>query len=371
MGIWFAFLIPVMVLLIAALFIGRKMHWWEPIILCAISIGLSASGAALSESSQTRANEFLGGWVKSAEYYEPWNEWIDKTCYHHVCTGSGKDETCTDYPYDCSYCSEHAESYDYETSVGSGFLDGEDVWNTAQYKFGKHFVNLFRNSECSFPRNGNKWVAKWNGDSSSMIPYFIKHSYENRVQAAPTLFSFPVIDPQKIKVFSYPTDDGINNTSILTEIRLPNQEKANDLLNHYNGKYGSTKQCHAYLIVFKNRPPEAGRNQEAYWKGAGKNELVTTIGIDNYGNINWAYIFSWSKDKLPSVIIRDSIMNMKTIDAYKVAQLIGEQGVKKFTRRHFREFAYISVQPSNTSIIIIYVLTALMSIGWVVFKKFE
>ena len=79
------------------------------------------------------------------------------------------------------------------------------------------------------------------------------------MQAAPTLFSFESIDPVKTKVFEYPKNEGLENTSILTETPLLNQGKANDLLNYYNGKYGASKQCHAYLLVFKNRGPEAGR----------------------------------------------------------------------------------------------------------------
>jgi len=370
MAIWFAFLIPILTLLATLAFFGRRITWWEPLLLCTISFGISATGAVISENSQTKATEFLGGWVTSAEYVEPWNEWVDKTCSRCVRTdtaGSCVEEE----EYDCSYCDEHGESYDYETTVGSGFFNSEEVWNNASVIFGKEFVNLNRHSECSRPKNGNKWVATWNGDSAKLIPFFKRHSYENRVQAAPTLFSFESIDPVKTKVFEYPKNDGLDNISILTETQLPNQSKANDLLNYYNGKYGASKQCHAYLIVFKNRGPDAGRNQESYWKGGGKNELVTTVGIDNSGKVLWAYVFSWSKDKMANIVIRDSLMRMQTFDAAQVVQLIGQEGVKKFKRRQFKDFDYISVQPSNTATVIVYILILLMSIGWVIFKKVE
>lgn len=370
MGIWFAFLIPVLTLLGALAFFGRRINWWEPLLLGAISFAISATGAITSESSQTKATEFLGGWVTSAEHVEPWNEWVDKTCTE--CLSRDSTGRCTnERTYDCSYCNEHSDSYDYETTVGSGFFNSEEVWNNASVLFGKSFVDLGRNSQCPFARNGNKWVSEWNGDSATMLPFFKKHSYENRVQAAPTLFSFAEIDPVKTKVFEYPKNEGLENTSILTEANLMNQGKANDLLNYYNGRYGNSKECHAYLIVFKNRGPEAGRNQEAFWKGGGKNELVTTIGVDNAGVIQWAYVFSWSKDKMPNIVIRDSLMRMKKLDAYAVVNLIGQEGVKKFQRRQFKDFEYISVQPSNTAIFIVYILVLIMSIAWVVFKKVE
>jgi len=371
MAIWFAFLIPILTLLTTLAFFGRRINWWEPLALGAISFAVSTIGAFTSESNQTRATEFYGGWVTSAEHIEPWNEWVSKTCSYETCSGTGNNRSCTTHHYDCSYCDEHGDSYDYETTVGSGFFNTEEVWNNASVSFGKRFVNLNRHSTCSNPRNGNKWVSNWNGDSAKMIPFFAKHSYENRVQAAPTLFSFENIDPVKTKVFEYPKEEGLDNISILTETQLPNQSKGNDLLNYYNGKYGAMKQCHAYLIVFKNRGPDAGRNQESYWKGGGKNELVTTVGIDNSGKILWAYVFSWSKDKMANIVIRDSLMRMPTFDAAQVVQLIGQEGVKKFKRREFKDFDYISVQPSNTAIVIVYILILLMSIGWVVFKKVE
>lgn len=370
MIIWFAFLIPVLVLLGAMVFIGRKMHWWEPVLLCGVCLLASGIGSSVSEANQTRATEFYGGMVTSAEYIEPWNEWITKTCTQ--CVARDTAGRCTqEVEYDCSYCDEHAEDYNYETTIGSGFANANEVWNVASVQFGQSFVDLGRNSQCANPRNGNKWEAQWNGDSATMLPYFASHSYENRVQAAPTLFSFKEIDPAKVRVFNYPKNAGIDQSSILTDTKLVNQAKANDLLNYYNGKYGASKQVHAYLIVFKNREPEAGRDQEAYWKGAGKNELVTTVGVDNDGNITWAYVFSWSKDKMSSIVIRDSLMRMKKLDAYQAVELIGQEGVKKFSRRQFSEFSYITVQPSNTATVIIYIIALLLSIAWVIFKKVE
>lgn len=370
MAIWFAFLIPVLTLLATLMFFGRRIQWWEPLVLCGISFAISATGAVTSENSQTKATEFLGGWVTSAEHVEPWNEWVEKTCTRCVRTDTA-GRCVEEESYDCSYCDEHGDSYDYETTVGSGFFNSEEVWNNASVLFGKKFVNLNRHSECSWPKNGNKWVATWNGDSAKMLPFFKRNSYENRVQAAPTLFSFENIDPVKTKVFEYPKNDGLENTSILTETNLVNQGLAHDLLNYYNGKYGASKQCHAYLIVFKNRGPEAGRNQESYWRGGGKNELVTTVGIDNSGKILWAYVFSWSKEKMANIVIRDSLMRMQSFDAVKVVDLIGQEGIKKFKRREFKDFEYISVQPTNTAIMVVYILVLLMSIGWVIFKKVE
>lgn len=372
MFIWFAFIVPLLVLLGALAIKGRKLLWWEPLLLCAVGFIASAVGGSLSKASQTKANEFLGGWVTSAEHVEPWNEWVTKTCSRENCSGTGKDRSCTTETYDCSECEEHGDSYGFETTVGSGFFsDAPSVWNAASATFGAKFVDLNRHSTCMFPKNGNKWEAEWNGDSITMLPYFRKHSYENRVQAAPTLFSFTEIDPKKTKVFDYPEQDGIEQSSILTEAQLPNHSRADDLLNYYNGKYGASKQCHAYLVVFKNKGPDAGRNQEAYWKGGGKNEIVTTVGVDNGGNILWAYVFSWSKEKMPNIVIRDSLMRMKTLDAYKVVDLIGQEGIKKFQRRHFKDFDYISVQPSTTAIVLTYIFMLIASIGWLVYMQWN
>lgn len=365
MIIWFAYLIPILTALTLAVFWVRKMAWWEWAVLMVIPTIIIAIVAHASKAGQVKAVEYYGGYVTDASYDEPWNEWIVEECSSTSCTGSGKDERCTTTYYDCSYCNEHGPSWNYNTSIGEG-ADAQTAYNVAVATFrNKKFVNLRRNSECPNPVNGNRWIVKFPGNSAHLLPYFKTHQYENRVQAAPTLFSFPRIDTSKTKVFEYPNDEeGLNHSSVLADKSFPNYGKASDLLSWYNAEYGAAFQVHAWLIVFHDRTRQSGLDQEAYWKGGGKNELITTVGLDKDQKVKWCYVFSWSPKKEPSIVIRDSIMSMGVFDGVKAVELIGQQGIKKFHRKHFKDFAYVSIEPTNGAVILAFILTMLFCIGW-------
>jgi hypothetical protein len=155
---------------------------------------------------------------------------------------------------------------------------------------------------------------------------------------------------------------------------VPGQSKAQDLLSYYNGKYGEAREVHAYLLLFHDPDPQRGRDQEAYWIGGGKNELVTTVGLDKANQVQWIYVFSWSPDKTAEVSLRDSLLQMHNFNAVHAVELIGQVGVKHFVRKHFRDFKYIQIQPSQTAIMIAAFSVLAFCIGfgiWVVRNDYD
>lgn len=370
MIIWFALVFPLLAALVLLVFFRERVLWWLYLVLFGVPALLIPIISACSESAQTRASEYWGGYVTEATYTEPWNEWISQTCTR--CTATDKDGRCTSTEtYDCSYCSDHGPSWHVASTVGS--MGGQDLYERVKRHFrNERFVNLGRSSDCPFPRNGNAYEVTFPADSAHLFPVFSGRHYENRVQAAPTLFSFPAVDPAKVPVFQYPEDeDGPDHSSLLTRIGFPHQARADSLLSWYNGRYGDSKQVHAWLLVFQGGSIELGHAQEAYWKGGGKNELVTTVGIDKEANILWCYVFSWSPKKDVSVLLRDSILSMKTFDGAVVAEAIGQLGVRHFVRKHFKDFSYIQIEPTAGAIIGTFISVFVFSVGFVLFCIFN
>lgn len=363
MIIWFSYIIPVLIALGLFVFSTKKPIWWEYLILLLFPIIIIASVSKISETNQTRAKEYWGGYVQTATYTEPWNEWISKTC--ETCTGSGKDRSCTSY--DCSYCDEHGPSWDIDATIDAP-AGGKEDYDYVVSKFGPaKFVDLDRNSGCSFPKNGNKYVATFDGSVNKLVPIFSRRNYENRIQAAPTLFSYREVDTSTSMVVNYPDDPGLYHSSILGA-SFENKAKASEKLSWYNGLYGSSKQVHAWLIVYRNKPQSIGQEQEAYWKGGGKNELIVTIGLPSVGDsIEWCYIFSWTPKKETIFQLRDSIISIGHLNDTNIVNAIGNIGIKHFVRKHFRDFKYIQIQPSGTSIWIAYILIILFSVGYSLF----
>jgi len=193
-----------------------------------------------------------------------------------------------------------------------------------------------------------------------------------------------------------------------------------------NGKFGVSNQVRLWILVFENKPMSITQYQQNYWVRGNMNELVVCIG--KKGNeILWSDAFSWAlsdeltvavknqvldlytykdstiKRNLPAVIpvtkelkkkvlgkageklpdvlplpkqtIADTVvkvksqypvLNEKTWDDYYNYL---NQNLNKFQRRSFKEFDYLSVEPSTGAIVFIYIFALLVAVGvnfWVI-----
>ena len=65
---------------------------------------------------------------------------------------------------------------------------------------------------------------------------------------------------------------------------------------------------------------------------------------------------------------------MKKLDAVAIVEWLIPEVVKKFERKHFRDFKYLSVEPSLTWLVVTFVLTLIVNIGvsfYVILNEFE
>ena len=218
--------------------------------------------------------------------------------------------------------------------------------------------------------------------------------------------------------FEYPTILG-GNTSKET------QEKFRKL----NGKFGVSNQLRLWVLVFENKLMSIAQYQENYWVRGNMNELVICIG--KKGNeIQWSHAFSWSLSAELTASVKDEVLNLYTYtdSVVKIApvipltkelnkKILGKTGKKlpdvlplpiqanadtiikiksaypvlneetwntyyeflnknlsRYERRSFKEFSYLSVEPSKGAVIFIYILAFLITIGvniWVIKNDFD
>lgn len=198
-------------------------------------------------------------------------------------------------------------------------------------------------------------------------------------------------------------------------------EETQEKFRKLNGKFGVSNELRLWILVFENKPAMIAQYQENYWVRGNMNELVICIGKKGE-EIQWSYAFSWStsaqltaavKDEvfnlfnykdslikgvapkaiplpkdiqkkimgnagnklpqgitpLPKIAVKDTVikvksptypvLNEKTWDAYY--QYLNKN-LGQYKRRSFKEFDYLSVEPSNTAIIIVFVLAFIISI---------
>jgi len=135
------------------------------------------------------------------------------------------------------------------------------------------------------------------------------------------------------------------------------------LLSYYNAILGSKKQLKMWIIIFKNKPIEAGFDQESYWGGGNKNEFNIIINIDNNYKPTWCHVFSWCDQERLKIDIREYVISQEKVDLVNTVEYMQNELKQKFIRKQFADFKYISVEtPLKTIIITIILLIVLCSI---------
>lgn len=355
---WFAILIPTIVCLILGFGFKRHVVWWEvflpmlPVFIIVPFIKFSA------EYSLVNDYERHGGWVVEARYFEDWNEYISKTCTREV--GSGKNKTTE--TYDCSYVEYHPPIWEVEDSNGYVKEINEGQFINLTNKFNnRHFVDLNRHY---YTNDGDEYITRWQGNQESFQPFVTEHRYENRVQATHGVINFPPISKKEARnlgLYDYPElKDCFYDPVVLGDCQ--DKQEADKILQTQNAKLGARKQVRFWVLIFHDKPREIGFDQESYWIGGNKNEIVVSIGLDSTNKVMWCHPFCWSPDGYANndvmrINIRDYVEKQKEIKLVDTANFIVEEALDKFQRKHFKEFSYLAVDTPTWAYWVIYILT--------------
>jgi len=380
MSIWFALLVPIIGIVVMAVFFKKDMTWWELILPLAVSVIFIGISKVVTEKIAMTDTEYHGALIVKAQYYEYYETWVQKTCSHTTYSGSGKHRTSHTVYYDCSYCDVHQPEWKVVNSLGESFSVSSGYYNQLIKKWhGKpQFVELNRHIDYhnswgrSYGKDGDMYQFEWDKVALSAISSTTEHSYENRVKAAHSSFDFMDVTEQDIKAYSlydYPKVDGMSQETVLgldsVKWMTPKDKGLMRQWSTYiNGYYGKTKHARVYFLFFANRPEIAGRYQEALWEGGNDNELVICIGLNTSGNgISWVYPFTWSPQRQIIPDIRQGIMESGKFDPKQIATVTIRYIGKEWKRRHFEEFSYIRVEPPLWAKIMTWIVTLLITGG--------
>ena len=74
------FIIPLIFVVFLLIFFRKKVAWWEYLILVLPSFMISTAIYYGMVDYSERDTEYIGDYVTEIRYYEPWDEYIHKTC---------------------------------------------------------------------------------------------------------------------------------------------------------------------------------------------------------------------------------------------------------------------------------------------------
>ena len=373
---WFVLIIPFLSIILLKVLVPHKVAWWELGLPLGISLILLLTMKLIFSHTGLKDTEYWGAPITKVEYYEPWNEWIEQTCSYTCCCDS-KGNNCQTIYYDCSYVKHHSAYYKVTDAIGETTGVSKEEYLRLKKRFGgSEFVDLGRDYHT---QDGDKYVATWNGEDASLELHVTKHTYENRVSKANSVFRFEDIDDDtknKFQLYDYPNIyNGYMQSSILSKVKYPKAQWDSAVHNMkiLNARLGPTQELKAFLFIYLDQPLEAGIKQEHYFKGGNKNEMIITIGVDTTGRPQWCYPISWTEKHDNEIVIRDWVMAQDTLNIVELTQVMNTE-LHDFKRKNFEDFSYLKVELTKGQLIIIFIVQILINIGagmYVIFNEYD
>lgn len=359
--IWLALLIPVFAIAILAWKFSSKMNIVEYILVFVVPIICISIGKYASTYSQTHDTEYWNSYGTSAWHEEEWRERWTETETYTTTDSKGNTQIHTRV---VTKRRTNPEKWYVKDNIGDSYSISKarfdqlcELWSN------KTFKNMERSKHTShtITKDGNAYFSNCDKIFDHTIPICKQHTYENRVQCSKSVFNFEEVSVEtknQYKLYDYPEENvfGFNpilgGSNSIAALRLQN----------YNPLNGSKKQIHMMILVFYSQPLEAAFFQECYWKGGNKNEFILCIGVDG-NQVTWTKVISWTEEEeLKAKTVRE-IKAMTELDLVRVVDYMGENVAPRFVRKHFADFNYLSVQPTNKAIIITFLITFLTTLG--------
>ncbi|MDP6443124.1 MAG: hypothetical protein QF805_04980, partial [Pirellulaceae bacterium] len=339
---------------------------WLP---CLIFIPIGIITGRMIQSSDV---ETWGGHGICCQFWEHWNEEVPcrHPIYQDVQTGTDSNGNPTytqvyvgdEHPYDVD---EHPEHWDLKSTLGTKRVS-RGFYSELVARWGNE--NFHDQHRDYHDTDGDMYQTDWPGDWKTLEPVFETHRWENRTIAAHNLFEFEEIDPEEWPVYEYPPLNGTRGTFICGPYGAWNTELAK-----INSLMGPEHECIVYICAWKNQPQIVGINQQHYWQGGNKNELIVTFSTDDSDVVQWAHVFSWMDDQTFSFRIRNLLHEQDKLDMDALLAYIKQEIPVQWHRKEFSEnaadggFSYITVSPPTWLLWVVQILSLISSVGVAIF----
>lgn len=239
---------------------------------------------------------------------------------HTTCSTTNGHRSCSEH---CSTCYEHRFDVDWDvnTTVGTINIDRVD-------------------------RRGLDEPKRWSIVQINE-PVSRTSTYTNYIRAAPeSLFGHVFSERTQYVIPTYPTVHDYYRINRVVQVgtTITNPAELNQMLNDRLRDLGPSKQVNV-IPVFTKYDYNYSRVLEAKWLGGKKNDVVVVTGLARDSNtIEWVYVFSWSKNSMVNVALRDNIKRLDKLDNLRYSSAVADAISKHYIRRPMKEFEYLQYE---------------------------
>lgn len=383
---YFAIIIPILLVIYLLLFHRPRITWWEILIPFGVTFILIAICQAVAYQSAITDTEYLGHMAMKAVYEEPMS--YDDECSEKYKCGEdddGNPEYCTRY-YHC--VSDKWPNAYFITDKGSTlpisvdtYYKYEKLWERYKYRTEKITISsggyTTTGDLYNRPNHGNKHEVSWNNLIDTSHPISERMSYNNYIQASKSLYNPRNLSEKELlqyKLFDYPKGDGYDpllamDSKMVYPKALKQLQYANGWLNTTMGGF---KKVRLWVLMYRNQPEDTSEMQRVLWKNGNKNEFIVMLNVDDNNNLTWFDIMSWTEKEDTKIIVRNYIANLKgkKIDntvMHDLSVFLTDTIRTSYVKPSFKKYSYLDIPPSWTAIIISHIIILIVCIGTGIF----
>jgi hypothetical protein len=324
--------------------VNKKVVWWESLISIAASFAIVGIIHACVINGMTADTETWSGKLTRVVHHPKWVEKyqvaIYKTETYTTTTGFGKNRrTVTGTRSVFSHYETRYRTHPEHWVAHANFGKKSTIYNIDKGKYNRIRIAFGNKIDISQPYKsgfyeGDKNLYTVMNRTNHIHPTNMTVKFENRVKAAPSVFSFTKV-PENVPVYKYPKSTNWDRSA-----RLVGDSKNKIGIKEWdqlNSRLGPYKKVNVILVGFTSKDSGLGQLQEAKWIGGKKNDLVLCYGDD------WSYVFGWTeretvKRNLETILLKNKV-DRDIIDP------IEKEIHKNYEIKDWDKFAYISVEP--------------------------
>lgn len=333
----------------------EEVVFWEAAVSAGVALLLAGMFQWMAIVGMTGDVETWSGEISSTTHHP---KWVEKYTRHHS-SGSGKNRR----TWTTTHYRTHSEHWTAETTVDTKHEITESFFGQSRARF-KNYTTEQPVKGGFYSGDRNIYVCY--NRAPYCYPVTRLASWENRIKAAPSVFSFAKV-PTNVLTHPWP-----ENPNWLESERLVGTARNLISLSEFdqmNTRLGPMKKVNVIMVGFVNEGPEHGQYQQARWIGGKKNDLVICYGgATTKEKPRWAYVFGWTDKEIVKQNLQTLILNEGV--STKVLPQIEEEIRRSYVIKDWSKFDYITIEPPTWSYWVYFIVVGTVQvILFIVFSR--
>jgi hypothetical protein len=328
----------------------KEVCWWEWLVGSLAGFFVAGIMHIVAVSGMTSDYETWSGQLAVATFYPEWVEKYKVAVYKTVTKRVGKTTTTERVfsHYETRYRTHH-ERWELRDTLGQEKDVGKAECDAVAASFGG-YATQNGNKSGFYKGDPNVYVAT--NKTGVLHPTTTWRSFENRIKAAPSLFSFAKV-PEGTPVHAYPSNRNWRESNRLLGTAAGTIGALD--WDQMNSRLGPVKFVNVIAIGFgPDADSSIAQHQQASWVGGRKNDVVICYGGGTPTRPRWAYVFGWTESELAKRNLESIVLDNEVTGA--IIPKIEAEIRQNYEIKDWTKFDYITIEPPTWAYVVALIL---------------